>query len=195
MSFPNSLNFDNRDNKLDPRKGWNLKGTIEPFIDALGTSNPFLKTRLYASTYYGFGENTTLATRASVGTIIGAEIDNIPATERFYSGGGGSIRGFGYQKVGPVTNDEPSGGASVIEGSTELRFKLTDKIGAVTFVDAGNVSEEVTPQFSDFSIGAGVGIRYYTSFGPLRFDVATPLTNKENTDQNYQVYISIGQAF
>ncbi|HPF78414.1 MAG TPA: autotransporter assembly complex family protein, partial [Alphaproteobacteria bacterium] len=195
LSFPNSLNFDNRDDKLDPHKGWNIRGTVEPFVDAFGTSDPFFKTRLSASTYYGFSKDVVLAGRASVGSIMGADIENIPATERFYSGGGGSVRGFGYQEVGPQTNGDPSGGASVVEGSTELRFKVSDKIGAVAFVDAGNVSEEISPQFSNFSIGAGVGVRYYTSFGPLRFDVATPLTNKEDTDSNYQIYISIGQAF
>lgn len=195
VSFPNSLSFDNRDDKLDPHKGWAIRAMIEPFIDAFGTSDPFIKARLSASTYYGFSKDVVLATRANIGSIMGADIDNIPATERFYSGGGGSVRGFGYQEVGPLTNGDPSGGASVIEGATELRFKITDKIGAVTFIDAGNVSEEITPQFSDFSVGAGVGLRYYTSFGPLRFDVATPLTNKENTAQNYQIYISIGQAF
>lgn len=195
ISFPNSLTFDNRDNPLDPRKGWNIRAAVTPFVDALGTTDPFFKSRLSASTYYGFTDDIVLAARASVGSIMGADIENVPATERFYSGGGGSVRGFGYQEVGDKINGSPTGGASVVEGSTEIRFKITDKIGAVTFIDAGNVSTEISPQFSDFSIGAGLGLRYYTALGPIRFDLATPLTNKDETDQNYQIYISIGQAF
>ena len=195
LSFPNALTFDNRDNKLNPHRGWHIRGIAEPFLDVLGNSSPFFKTRLSASTYFGFHKDTVLALRASVGSINGADIEDIPATERFYSGGGGSVRGFGYQEVGPTQNGDPSGGASVVEGAVELRFKVTDTIGAVAFVDAGNVNEDAAPNFSDLSIGAGVGLRYYTSFGPLRLDVATPITNKEFTESNYQVYISIGQAF
>ncbi len=195
LSFPQALTYDNRNSKLNPTTGWFINATAEPFFDVLGNSNPFLKTRATTSTYFGFQKNTVLAVRASVGSINGADIEDIPASERFYTGGGGSVRGFGYQEVGPFNNGDPSGGASVVEGSAELRFNITDTIGAVAFVDAGNVDETSAPSFSDFSIGAGVGLRYYSSFGPLRFDVATPLTNKDNTDSNYQVYISIGQAF
>ncbi len=197
LSFPNGLTFDNRDNKLNPQSGWNIRGIAEPFLDVLGNASPFFKTRISASTYYGFekANDTVIAVRASVGSINGADIEDIPATERFYAGGGGSVRGFGYQEVGPQRNGDPTGGASVVEGAAELRFKLTESIGAVAFVDAGNVDENTAPVFDNLSIGAGLGLRYYTSFGPIRLDVATPLTNKEFTDSNYQIYISIGQAF
>lgn len=195
LSFPQALTFDNRNSKLNPKKGWFVKAVAEPFVDVLGNSNPFFKTRVTTSTYFDLQKNTILALRASVGSINGTEIENVPASERFYTGGGGSVRGFGYQEVGPFNNGDPTGGASVVEASTELRFNITDTIGAAAFVDAGNVNETAAPSFSDLSVGAGVGLRYYTSFGPLRLDVATPLTNKENTDSNYQIYISIGQAF
>jgi translocation and assembly module TamA len=76
-----------------------------------------------------------------------------------------------------------------------MRFKITDTIGAVAFVDAGSVTDESYPGFDNLAVGAGVGLRYYTGFGPIRFDVATPLSGDENTSQNFQVYISIGQAF
>ena len=197
LSFPNTLTFDNRDSQLNPKSGWNIRGVAEPFLDVLGNANPFFKTRLAASTYFGFENlnDTVIALRANVGSINGADIKDIPATERFYAGGGGSVRGFGYQEVGLQRNGDPIGGASIVEGAAELRFKLTESIGAVAFVDAGNVDRNAAPVFNDLSIGAGIGLRYYTSFGPIRLDVATPLTNKEFTDSNYQIYISIGQAF
>ena len=61
--------------------------------------------------------------------------------------------------------------------------------------DAGQVSEKISPEVTDLSVGAGLGFRYYTDFGPLRFDIATPLTDKGTVDSSFQVYISIGQAF
>ena len=137
-----------------------------------------------------------LALRASFGSIWGASTENIPATKRFFAGGGGSIRGYGFQEAGPYENGDPAGGRSLIETNTEFRVKFTETIGAVAFVDAGGVYDDVYPSFNeDLYIGGGLGARYYSSFGPIRFDVALPFTNKENLDQNYQIYISIGQAF
>lgn len=197
LSVPASVIFDNRDDPLDPHKGWLLKAEIEPFYDMLRESDPFTKLQLGARTYLDFGTSNdlVLALRANTGTLIGASADNVPATELFYAGGGGSVRGFGYQEVGPFENGDPAGGRSFVTGSTELRLKFTDTLGGVAFVDAGSVSESTSPDFDTLAIGAGIGFRYYTGFGPLRFDVAVPLNEKENLKQNYQFYISIGQAF
>lgn len=197
LSAPASLTFDTRRNTLDPRNGVNIQILAEPFFDVLGEADPFFKVQLTGSSYLPLTSNgdTLIAAKASIGTIQGADLDAIPATERFYAGGGGSVRGFGYQEVGPQKNGDPTGGRGVATLSLELRTKFTEKIGGVAFVDAGSVSEESIPNFNKMAIGAGVGVRYYTSFGPVRFDIATPLTEKENTEQSYQFYISIGQAF
>jgi len=197
VSFPNSILFDNRDDPLDPHKGWQLKASIEPFYDVLGQSDPFTKFEAGGRTYIDLSDkpDIVLAVRANAGSIVGGSVDDIPATERFYAGGGGSIRGFGYQEVGPFNDGDPSGGRSLVTSAAEFRWKFTKTLGAVAFVDAGSVSESVSPDMSDLSIGAGLGMRYYTDFGPLRFDVAIPINQRENLDQNYQFYISIGQAF
>lgn len=190
-----SLLYDSRDNTLDPHKGWVLSGSFHPFIDVLGQSNPFIKAKIGAQSYYSVHDKVVLAGRLNVGSIVGANTDDIPATERFYAGGGGSVRGFGYQEVGPFEDNDPAGGRSLVEGSAEIRFKMTETLGAVVFVDAGQVDDRVSPRFDNLSIGAGVGFRYYTDFGPLRLDIGVPLSGKDNTEQNFQVYISIGQAF
>ncbi len=190
-----NLAYDNRDDTLDPKKGHVLKASIEPTFDMFGESDPYFKAIIAAQKYYSASDWLTLASRLRIGSILGAGTQNLPASERFYAGGGGSVRGFGYQEVGPFEDGDPSGGRSLVEGALELRFKATDKIGAVTFLDFGQVDDKITPTFSDLSLGAGVGARYYTDFGPIRFDVGVPLNNDENTDQNYQIYISIGQAF
>lgn len=197
VSLPQSLSYDTRDDKLDPRKGWNLLASLEPFFDTFGNGDPFLKAYASGSGYLDLGTSADiiLASRAAIGSLSGAALENIPATERFYAGGGGTVRGFGYQEVGPQVDGDPTGGRSIINLSLELRSKFTSKIGGVAFVDAANVSENTAPDFDNLAIGAGVGLRYYTDFGPIRFDVATPLTQKDNLDQNYQFYISIGQAF
>lgn len=197
VSFPGSLTFDNRDNKLDPHKGWAINAVARPYFDVLGESDPFLKAQVSASTYFALGTpaDIVLAMRGSVGSIMGAGTANVPATERFYAGGGGTVRGFGYQEIGPQDGDTPTGGRSLVAASSEFRFKMSETLGAVAFVDAGSVSEAAVPDFDNLSVGAGVGLRYYTSFGPLRFDVAVPVTGKEDADQKYQIYLSIGQAF
>jgi translocation and assembly module TamA len=197
LSFPVSLTFDNRDNALDPKRGWSATASIAPYADLLGTSSPFLKARATASTYFPLDKRkrNVIALRGSVGSIIGPAATKIPATERFYAGGGGSVRGFGYQDIGPQKFGEPEGGRSVVEGSAEYRFRISDTLGAAVFTDAGSVSSLSSPDFKELSVGAGAGLRYLTAFGPLRFDVATPLTGDKNTSSSYQIYISIGQAF
>jgi translocation and assembly module TamA len=190
--------YDTRNDTLDPQKGWYLTGGARPYFDALGESDPFTKLEAGARTYMHFSDapDLTVALRGNIGSIVGSDTADIPATERFYAGGGGSVRGFGYQEVGPKDAEgDPSVGRSLVTGAVELRTKFTNSIGGVAFVDAGSVSDSAQPDFDRFSIGAGVGVRYYTGFGPLRFDIAVPLNEKEDLDQAYQFYISIGQAF
>ncbi len=191
-----SLIYDSRDDALDPHKGWFLSANFEGFIDVLGEASPFVKSEVGAQTYYEVNKHLVLAGRTKIGTIVGTQTDDIPATERFFSGGGGSVRGFGHQEVGPQESDgDPAGGRSLFEASFETRLKFTDTLGMVAFVDAGHVGDKVFPTFDSLSIGAGVGARYYTDFGPLRFDVGLPVSGDENAEQSFQIYISIGQAF
>lgn len=191
-----SVAYDTRNNTLNPTKGVFLNGSFAPSLDLLGESDPYFTTEIAGRAYHQIHKKITLATRLKVGSIIGASTDSLPATERFFAGGGGSVRGFGYQEVGPVDEDnDPQGGRAIIEGSSEVRFKTSEKIGGVLFIDYAQISESATPKADDLSFGAGAGIRYFTDFGPIRFDVGVPLNNDENVDENFQFYISIGQAF
>jgi translocation and assembly module TamA len=197
VSFPQSVDYDSRDNELDPHKGvlWDFK--VEPYIDVLQKADNFLTLYSQASTYYDLGtpNNFVLAGRLSLGSILGTDTENIPAPLRFYGGGGGSIRGYGYQEVGPHENHKPSGGRSLATLSLELRGKATESIGYAVFTDIGSITDDNIPNFKDPAIGIGAGIRYFTNFGPLRFDVAIPTTERKYADQQFQIYISIGQAF
>ena len=132
----------------------------------------------------------------SLGSITGAGRDEIPADERFYAGGGGSIRGYAYQSVGPFRQGEPVGGGSLLEVAFEARLKFTDRLGLVAFLDGGNAYTERFPDFEEtLRWGAGLGFRYFTPVGPLRLDVAFPLNRRPDIDDRFQVYVSLGQAF
>ncbi len=148
--------------------------------------------------YWDAFDDTRLvvAGRVSLGSIIGADVDDVPANGRFYAGGGGSVRGYAYQSIGPRDpNYEPTGGLSLIETSIEARYKVTETIGIVPFIDAGGVFEESWFDFGeDVLVGAGIGLRYYSPIGPIRLDVAVPL-DKRSDDDVVQFYVSIGQAF
>lgn len=195
VSLPQELTYDSRDNILDAHRGVLLTGKVEPFADVRGESSPFGRAEAAGQAYRALGEKTVAALRVKAGSIIGPGAQAIPATKRFYAGGGGSVRGFGYQKIGPQKNGEPEGGRSLIEASGELRYKVTDTVGVVAFLDAGSVGASPVADFNHLSAGGGGGLRYYTDFGPVRLDVGVPLNNKDVASAAYQLYISFGQAF
>ena len=161
-----------------------------------------MKLKGEGSAYYGLGESdrVVLAGRVAAGSIIGAGLASIPPDRRFYSGGGGSVRGYAYQGIGPyildpVTGDRvPTGGRSYAEASLEMRIQVTERFGVVPFIDAGTISQGSFPDFSDVRFGAGMGIRYMTPFGPLRVDAAVPLDRRPG-DAAFGIYAGIGQAF
>jgi translocation and assembly module TamA len=198
VSLPLRLDWDRSDDLLDPQRGWRLGLRLTPFTEVLEEHLTF--ARGYASlTHYlrlMKDPNLVLATRWAFGSIVGAERDEIPADERFYAGGGGSIRGLPYQSAGPLAGDAPQGGRSLVEMSAELRMRLTGSLGLVTFVDGGRAFEDTFPGSGGRVLwGAGVGVRYFTFLGPLRMDVAVPLDRREGVDDAFQLYLSIGQAF
>ena len=166
----------------------------------------FTKSTFTASAYRPLDDasRNVVAARFRVGSIVGAPLTGIPADYRFYAGGGGSVRGFDHQALSPNTRDitrvagatkfEAFGGRSLIEGSLEYRRRIGESWGAVAFLDAGAAGEQINPDFSNVRTGAGIGVRYYTGFGPLRFDLATPL-NRKSGEAPIQFYVSIGQSF
>jgi translocation and assembly module TamA len=187
---------DTRDDLLNPQTGSRASLTVTPNTSLTAKSLSFVNARVDGDLYRRIGGQTVLAGFVGFGSIIGMSHDGLPADQRFYAGGGGSLRGYGYQLVGPLAdNDKPLGGRSILQFGTELRLKITDTIGLVPFVEAGNVYETSLPQpAKGLLYDTGLGLRYYTPLGPLRFDVATPLVRR-NADSIVQVYISIGQAF
>ena len=198
VSLPVYLDWDTSNDLLDPTRGTHLAMQVSPFYDIYGSEIGFVKAHTSYSHYVAISRNPfmVLAGRAILGSIGGAERDAIPADIRFYAGGGGSIRGYAYQSVGPILQTNPIGGRSLMEISAELRIKVTESIGLVTFIDGGSAFEAVIVDFKEaLTWGTGMGLRYFTPVGPIRFDVGLPLNRREGIDNSFQLYISLGQAF
>jgi translocation and assembly module TamA len=193
-ALPGQLGLDRSDDLLDPTKGYRVNLRVSPEA-SLGTGKQiYARVILDGSYYYPVKDNIVVAARARVGTISGIARDNLAPSRRFYGGGGGSVRGFGYQQLGPQDpNSDPVGGRSMNEFALEGRYRFGN-YGVVGFVDAGQVYESSIPKFNDWRVGVGVGGRFYTNFGPIRLDVATPV-NRRQGESRFSVYVSIGQAF
>jgi translocation and assembly module TamA len=195
VTLPGSVGYDRSNDLLDPTKGFRLKLDVNPEVSREGSRvETYARMFLEGTAYQRIGDDFVLAGRTRVGSIVGADLVNIAPTRRLYAGGGGSVRGYEYQGVGIMgSNDRPIGGRGLFEGSVEGRYRFGD-FGVVAFVDAGSVSANSTPTLDGMRFGVGVGGRYFTSFGPIRFDIARGL-NRSANDPKIAVYISIGQAF
>jgi len=197
-AIPASLGYDATDDLLDPNKGFRLLGRLSPEISFQGGTFPYARVQLDGSAYHPVSDRIVAAGRVRLGTIVGADRDDIAPSRRFYSGGGGSVRGYGYQRLGPRDIDgDPIGGRSLAEFSLEARIRLKafgGNFGIVPFIDGGTLSTSAMPKFSDWQIGVGLGARYYSSFGPIRIDIGTPLNRKQD-DSRIAVVVGLGQAF
>jgi translocation and assembly module TamA len=200
LTAPVGAVYDGRDDILDPRSGLYIDLEAAPGWSTGDTDVRFVRAAAGARFYQALGPELTLALRARSGAIFGASAERVPADLRFYAGGGGSVRGYGYQELTPLQiaprsgQLEPFGGRSLIEGSAELRWRRSERLGFAAFIDGGAAGPDMAPAFEDVRYGAGLGVRYYPGFGPIRLDVATPLDPRAQ-DEAVQVYISIGQAF
>lgn len=197
LTLPLTAEHDYRDNRLDAKDGFYAKASVTPFVALSGSANgvrSYVDLRGYKT--FGTTRPVTFALRGQLGSVYGPTLAQSPADYLFYSGGGGSVRGQPYQTLGvDLGGGNTVGGRSFAGLSAEARVALRDKIGVVAFVDAGYVGSE---QFIDGSgwwhSGAGIGLRYATGIGPIRVDFAVPTSGPE-TDENFQVYIGIGQSF
>ncbi len=191
---PFSLGYDRSNDLLDPVRGFRLGLRVAPEVSLNTGNRVYLRTQFDASAYIPATSKVVIAGRVRMGSISGASTSRIAPSRRFYSGGGGSVRGFGYQAIGPrdAFND-PVGGRSLAELALEARIRFGN-FGVVPFVDAGNTYGKSLPDFSGLRFGAGIGARYHSSFGPIRIDVGTPI-NPQKGDPRVTVFISLGQAF
>jgi translocation and assembly module TamA len=190
-----SLDWDGANDLLDPTDGLRASAMARPTAGIGDDPVAYVVMQSAASAYQPLGGGVVAAVRGRIGGIVGPSLQEVPANERFFAGGGGSIRGYEYQSVSPRDPDGTIvGGRSVVEMSAELRYRGEGRLGYVAFLDGGAATDGLSPESSDLRWGAGVGVRYYTRIGPIRADVATPLDPRDG-DPPAQLYLSIGQAF
>ena len=194
LALPGQLTFDTSNSLLDPTRGFRLSAKLSPETSLGSGAQVYARATLEGSGYYPVADDIVLAGRLRVGMIGGAAREQIAPSRRLYAGGGGSVRGFGYQELGPKDPEaRPIGGRSLVEAAGEVRYRFGN-FGIVGFVDAGQVYTSELPRFTNWRLGAGVGGRFYTNFGPMRLDIATPI-NRQPGESRVSIYVSIGQAF
>lgn len=189
--------WDQSNDPLNPTTGWRVTATAQPTAVAGDDTALFLKAEGQATAYFPLDEaaRTVVAARLRLGSILGAGELSVPSDRLFYSGGGGSVRGYEYQGVAPrLPDNTPRGGTSLFETSVEVRRDIGRSFQGVVFVDVGSVGFDEFPDVSNLRYGAGFGVRYKLPFGPIRADIAFPLDRRPG-DADFQVYVSIGQAF
>jgi translocation and assembly module TamA len=195
---PAYIHRDDTDDLLNPTRGTRLGFSATPFVALDGNSPDYFQAKLSASGYQSLDADHRfiLAGFTNIGSITGTSLDSLPRDLRLYEGGGGSVRGYGFQRAGPLdVFGNPIGGISSLDLGVELRTRINDTFGLVTFFEGGSVYDTTLPDLSQrLYWGTGVGVRYFSPIGPLRFDIATPL-DRRPSDSIIQIYISLGQAF
>ncbi|MBP6985422.1 MAG: BamA/TamA family outer membrane protein [Alphaproteobacteria bacterium] len=202
VGVPIGFSLDDRDDFLDPSRGYLLSSSVTPKLGKVGNGHFMLKGLISGSIYHSLSSRFVVATWGRGGAIAITNLSDVLPNQRFYAGGGGSVRGYSYQKAGPLdAAGKPTGGRSLLEGGVELRCRLAESWGAVAFFEGAKISANTLNDLKNKPLfGAGVGLRYYTRIGPIRLDVAVPLEkrkkpNGKSVDGPVQFFISIGQGF
>lgn len=198
VGIPLGVTRDTSNDLLHPTRGGRLRLTLTPYLETLGSTLSFYRAQGRYSHYLALDSEAryVLAGRVGIGSAVGASTANLPADKRFYSGGSGTVRGYRFQSVGPLDDaDKPLGGKSLLDFGIEARLRVTETIGIVPFLDGGQVYDSATIDLTeDMRWGAGLGLRYHTPIGPVRVDFAVPI-NRRDSDDRFQLYFSLGQAF
>lgn len=193
LAFPVGVTYTDVGDPLDPQSGVRLFAGTETGV-SFGDSTPgYTRIHLTGSTYRAISESIVAAFRAEYGAFTGSNA--VPPDKLFFAGGGGTVRGYDYQSLSPSDSlGNLQGGRNLFATSAELRWRASERFGYVAFADFGAAADNAGSLFSDAGAAIGIGVRYYPGFGPIRFDIATPV-NPRDGDSPVQVYISIGQAF
>lgn len=179
------------DNRLAPRRGFTASGMLRGGVKTAGISEAdFLQAWGKATWYRGLDPRSRLIVRAEAGrTFIEAPTGALAPSLRFFAGGEGSIRGYGWHEVGPRIGPEGRelsvGARHVVTGSVEYERYFSERWGGAVFVDSGSAYND-SP---DWRTGVGIGVRWKSPIGPVRVDIARGL---DDPDSSFQIYFGLG---
>jgi outer membrane protein insertion porin family len=195
-SLTPGLILDRRSDLFNPTSG-SLHGiAVKEAIPAIGSEADFTKLTLQTSWFIPLFSKVlaALSARAGISWPHG-ETTETPLHERFYLGGGTTIRGYTQDSVGPTGSDgTPQGGQSMLLGNAELRINPAGSFGVVLFADAGNVWRDQSIRTGDLRASCGGGIRYSTPVGPLRVDYGQKI-HRQPGESPGEVHFSLGHVF
>lgn len=198
-SLPVTARRDTTDSILDPTTGGVTTFEVRPYVEVTDAHRQFTRLEMHQTEHFTLLDDprTILAFWGDLGSYLDSKTIDLPADKRFYAGGGGSVRGYRLRYAGALNSQgQPAGGRSLLGFGSELRLKVTDSFGVAPFFEGANVYATPRPQFAQrLFLGTGLGLRYYTSFAPLRLDFAVPLHRRAGIDDAYEIYVSLGQAF
>lgn len=192
-------------NLLDAKRGYVASVHLEQAGKWLGGTYDYYELTTEARYFHSFG-NVVAAAQARVSSIdaFGDQETGVPFFKRYFLGGATNLRGWGRYEVSPLSGAGlPIGGASFATFSTELRVPIWGSLGAVLFVDGGNVwTDPWNFKVNDLRYDAGPGLRYQTPIGPIRADIGYQLNpipglvvNGAPEARRFRFHFSIGQAF
>ncbi|MEJ2054295.1 MAG: BamA/TamA family outer membrane protein, partial [Calditrichaceae bacterium] len=190
-------------NLFTPSKGSIARIMIEESGLLFNSKFKYFKSSIEYRSYRELTGNVVFAFRLFLGSMKPyAGRVTTPIEERFYAGGSYSVRGWGRQQLGPSVRDStsgkrvPVGGNSDLEGNLEIRYPIYKNLGGSVFLDFGNVwSNWNGIDVTTLKYALGTGLNYNTPIGPVRVDFAWKLNKQYANESNYQIHISIGQAF
>jgi outer membrane protein assembly complex protein YaeT len=193
-------------NLLDARKVYRFNAHVEEAGRLMWGTYNYYSAQAEVRHYLSVANKFVFANRLNIGSIKpqGNEDQNVPFHKRLFLGGATSIRGWGRYEISPLSGfGFPIGGLSMLEGSSEVRLPVWGKLGAVAFLDYGNVwADAFTFKAGDLRYAAGPGLRYLTPIGPARIDLGYQvnpeeglLVNGKPQQRRWRVHFSIGQAF
>jgi translocation and assembly module TamA len=205
FSIPIELILDETDNLLNPSSGYRLFAKFSKMFLRHSLDGSILGFDVDFSYHYPLDQlkKTVVAFNISRKSVFGGRVDDIPVDKRIYAGGMGSVRGYANQMATEIIlgEDTPMGGKSSLAFNSEIRRKITQNFGMVLFFDGAKVFqnnscyENLKTEKKRWFLSTGIGIRYFSTIGPIRVDFAFPIKRRKGIDSRMQFVISLGQAF
>ncbi len=187
--------YDDSQPMFSPLSGWYFSSALTWVGIGFNSDYHYTMTSSEVRKYTNIYQELVLATRVQYGFMKSLRAGELtPIADRFYAGGSNSVRGWARFDLGPKSDDDLSlGGNSILESSVEFRYPIWNIISGVIFCDAGNVwTGTYDHNLSQLEYASGTGLRIKTPLGPIRFDVAFPLSKSY---KEFQFYLNIGEAF